>query len=182
MRYLPHCFKNFLECKPEVSKFNNSKDMFLVPNFQVLRNAINNYCSEGEILKAGLKHSLQYTLILEALAYTEGNQEEPEEIHSFQLVFKLWENLIFGDAHLKLQTTDDKKARKPCELPVESDLSKLQDRLSIILSNTCHSPTRHEYIILRNATCARLTLYNARRGGEPARLLISDLLEGLNDK
>ena len=134
MRYLPHCFKNFLECKPEVSKFNNSKDMFLVPNFQVLRNAINNYC------------------------------------------------LIFGDAHLKLQTTVDKKARKLCELPVESDLSKLQDRLSIILSNTCHSPTRHEYIILRNATCARLTLYNARRGGEPARLLISDLLEGLNDK
>ena len=26
----------------------------------------------------------------------------------------------------------------------------------------------------RNCTCTRLTLFNARRGGEPARLLLSD--------
>ena len=35
--------------------------------------------------------------------------------------------------------------------------------------------------ILRNAMCAKLTLYNARRGGEPSRILLSDLKEGLND-
>ena len=48
MRYLAHCYKKFLDCKPKVSKFKNSNDTFLVQNFQVLRNAINNYYSEGD--------------------------------------------------------------------------------------------------------------------------------------
>ena len=32
----------------------------------------------------------------------------------------------------------------------------------------------HTFVELRDCACARLTLINARRGGEPARLLLSD--------
>ena len=92
----------------------------------------------------------------------------------------MWEDTIFGDATLKLQTTVDKKAKKPCELPVEADLSKLRDHLSSTIEKSLKQ-TSTDYIMLRNATCARLTLFNARRGGEPARLLLTDLEEGFND-
>ncbi|GFR68669.1 histone-lysine N-methyltransferase SETD8-A, partial [Elysia marginata] len=33
---------------------------------------------------------------------------------------------------------------------------------------------KHRFIRLRNLICTRLTLFNARRGGEPARMLLSD--------
>lgn len=35
--------------------------------------------------------------------------------------------------------------------------------------------TMSEYVELRDIACARLTLFNARRGGEPARLSIAEL-------
>ncbi|XP_065677435.1 uncharacterized protein LOC136071762 [Hydra vulgaris] len=38
------------------------------------------------------------------------------------------------------------------------------------------------YKKLRNAACARITLLNGRRGGEPARILLADWLQGENDE
>ena len=38
----------------------------------------------------------------------------------------------------------------------------------------------HRYVELRDCTCTRLTLLNARRGGEPARLMLSDYYEAEN--
>jgi len=37
------------------------------------------------------------------------------------------------------------------------------------------------YIMLSNAICTRLTLFNGRRGGEPARLSLTDLKDGFSD-
>ena len=34
-----------------------------------------------------------------------------------------------------------------------------------------------DYVKLRNTTCARLTLFNARRGGEAARMLLTEFNE-----
>lgn len=41
--------------------------------------------------------------------------------------------------------------------------------------------TIQDYVKLSNATCKRLTLLNARRGGEPGRLLLGHPEEGLKD-
>lgn len=66
-------------------------------------------------------------------------------------------------------------------------MAKLEDYLSLTINETVpkqkqkQTKLKTDYILLRNATCARLTLFNARRGGEPSRLLLSDLQEGLND-
>lgn len=38
------------------------------------------------------------------------------------------------------------------------------------------------YVELRNAICVRLTIYNGRRGGEPARLFIEEFQDAINDK
>lgn len=39
-----------------------------------------------------------------------------------------------------------------------------------------------KYVLLRNSACCRLTLLNARRGGEAARLLITGYEDGKKDK
>ena len=75
MRYLGHCYMHFLDSEPDKIIFNNCKDMFLIDNFKSLNDAIDKYCGEGQQLKAGLKHGLQYSLIsaakiLKAMAYT----------------------------------------------------------------------------------------------------------------
>ena len=153
MRYLGHCYKHFLNRVPKISPYNNCKDMFLIEKFQTLKNAIDKYCRDGENLKPGLKHGLQYTLIsaaktLKALAYTGGNDNEANRIEKFQSVFKMREDTIFGDADLNFQTTVDKKAKKPAELPVEEDLSKLRDYLALIIEKSSENENLEDYIIL----------------------------------
>jgi len=45
------------------------------------------------------------------------------------------------------------------------------------------SPNKPEnYIPLRNIICARVTLFNGRRGREPARLKIKEIEDGFSDK
>jgi len=40
----------------------------------------------------------------------------------------------------------------------------------------------HEYVLLLDALCSWLTLYNARRGGELSRLKMSIFLEAKNER
>lgn len=155
---------HFLDSEPDKIIFNNCKDMFLIDNFKSLNDAIDKYCGEGQQLKAGLKHGLQYSLIsaakiLKAMAYTNHRDDEAVQIEKFQSVFKLWEDTIFGESELKLQSTADKKAKKPAELPVEKDLSALRDHLTAVIQKHSRKNITSEcYIPLRNAICARLTL------------------------
>ena len=53
------------------------------------------------------------------------------------------------------------------------------------MSSICskfHFDDESSYKNLRNAACARITLLNGRRGGEPARFLLADWLQGGNDE
>ena len=186
MRYLAHCYYHFLRLNPSTQLYSNSKDMFLIQNFSTLAKAIESYCSDGDDLKPGLKHGLQYAIIsavkiLKAVAFTKGSDDEASQLEKFQSVFKLWENTIFGDAVLKLKRSSDTKARKPQELPVEEDIKKLRDYSISIINDFVKNPSAQNFIKARNAACARLTLFNGRRGGEPARLLRSDLNEAMAD-
>ena len=63
-------------------------------------------------------------------------------------------------------------------MPLEEDMQNLQRHIKHIMSDASKSSC---YLELRNAVCARLTLYNARRGNEPARLLLCAWKEGFND-
>ena len=42
--------------------------------------------------------------------------------------------------------------------------------------------TRQRYVELRDAICRRLTLFNARRGGEPSRLKMKNLVDALEGR
>ena len=54
------------------------------------------------------------------------------------------------------------------------------ERISAITNDTFNLRDSHTFIELRDCCCARLTLFNARRGGEPARLLLTEWKDAVN--
>jgi hypothetical protein len=63
-------------------------------------------------------------------------------------------------------------------LPKEDDIKKLKvysvQRIATILQDPFRVWEPHIFAELRDLTVSRLTLFNARRGGEPSRLLLSE--------
>ena len=186
MHYLAYLWVKFSQLKPVFTPFGNAKDLFISENFNILYKAVESYCNDEEKLKAGLKHGVQYAIIsavktLRAVAYTENNDEDAKRFERFQSVFKLWEDTLFGDAAVKLKRASDTKLRKPAQLPVEEDMQKLQDQTKLLIQEFIKKPVPTNYIMARNAACARLALFNGRRGFEPSHLLITDFQEANND-
>ena len=92
--------------------------------------------------------------------------------------------MFLGSAEYDLELQRLKISRKPCQLPLESDISKLfHYTLHQIaeFSGEYSLVDNHSFIALRNATMSRLSLLNARRGGEGGRLLIEEWKEADND-
>ncbi|XP_070203173.1 uncharacterized protein [Littorina saxatilis] len=68
-------------------------------------------------------------------------------------------------------------------MPLEQDVKTFRDyvvqRTKSIMEDPYKLWDMHAFIELRNLIVARLTLFNARRGGEPARLLLSEWEDAL---
>jgi hypothetical protein len=69
--------------------------------------------------------------------------------------------------------------RKPSQLPDEKDIAKLRDHIhesiETLLAKNLHQVwSPKDYNDLRALVVARLTTYNARRGGEPSRLTLQE--------
>ncbi|XP_065683106.1 uncharacterized protein LOC124805787 isoform X1 [Hydra vulgaris] len=183
MRRLAHLYTNFKKFEIK-SVYNNATDMFLRLNFRHLSSAISNYTSsENEEQKSGLKHALCY-LILNAAEKLVGhflaqdNDKVADDICNFLKLFKLEKDNIFADANYDLVSRRNRKLKKPVNLPVESDIELLRnytiETIKKIVNNKTILWDLHYFVLLRNCTVTRLTIFNARRGGEPARLLLSD--------
>ena len=167
--------------------FNNATDMFLHKNFSNLTIAINLYTSsENEQQKSGLKQALCY-LILNAAEKLVGNflandnDSVGEDISNFIKLYNLEKENVFGDASYNLNNRRNKKLKKPANLPIESDITLLRnftiEPINRLVNDKFIMWDLHSFVLLRNWTCTRLSLFNARRGGEPARLLLSDWKE-----
>ena len=65
-----------------------------------------------------------------------------------------------------------------------SDLILFHDYVLSLIKELVDDPfcvwDKHSYVNLRDAVVARLTLFNARRGGEPSRLLLSEWNDASN--
>nr|XP_047141048.1 LOW QUALITY PROTEIN: uncharacterized protein LOC124816074 [Hydra vulgaris] len=183
MRRLAHLYTNFKKFEIK-SVYNNATDMFLRLNFRHLSSTISNCTSsENEEQKSGLKHALCY-LILNAAEKLVGhflaqdNDKVADDICNFLKLFKLEKDNIFADANYDLVSRRNRKLKKPVNLPVESDIELLRnytvETIKKIVNNITILWDLHYFVLLRNCTVTRLTIFNARRGGEPARLLLSD--------
>ena len=186
MRRLAHLYKVFKCFKPPCERYLNSVDMFNKENFLSLKKAIDSYVSNGDDIKAGLSHGINFLLtaaakILEGHFLSTKKENEAFIITNFLSVYKLWSEDIFGDAYYKLNKNRLRKNRKPQALPLQADLMKIKDYCIEFIHEVYSKPfdliLTPVYVKLRNIICARLTLFNARRGGEAARMLLAEFNE-----
>ena len=173
-----------------VKKFGNVMDMFQRNNFEALRDAVSEYTkNENKKPKPGLKHLLQYTIKNAATIFKgkflENNQdEEAQNIDKFLAVFDINQAEMFADAQHLLSKRRKVHLRKPVNLPLQEDLTRLKNYVMETvkkLTGGFQVWDSRSFITLRDCCCARLTLFNGRRGGEPARLMIYELEEALKD-
>jgi len=167
----------------KVKQTSSSEDMLVRRNFDSLRTAIEETTtSDGEV-KAGLKTALYYLLqnfakVLKGSYLINDEDDRAEEIDKFLQILALNHNLVFGDAAYILNKNRQMKLRCPESLPSEDDVAKLKNyavgRLHDILAQPYMVWDSHAYTELRDLTVSRLTLFNARRGGEPARLTLAE--------
>ena len=161
----------------------DASDIVCRDNMLALRKAILDHTTkEDDSLKCSLKASLYYTIKGFASSVSVwhlllNNDEESRKINDFLAIFERIKSNIFLEATQKIHQSRQIRLRKPSELPVESDILKLREYLLKTIetySNTLTFMDATSFVELRDAVCARLTLFNARRGGEPARLLLSE--------
>lgn len=163
----------------------NASEMLQRRNFTILEEAIERYTtrdvSEGGI-KAGLKMSIFYLLrcmakIVKATFLVRDQDEKAAEIDKFLQVLDLNQNIIFGDAVYAINHSRQTKLRMPAELAKDVDVELLREhtvsKISLLSSDPYIMWTNKEFSMLRDLAVSRLTLFNARRGGEPARLSMS---------
>ncbi|XP_077966290.1 uncharacterized protein LOC120348272 isoform X6 [Styela clava] len=193
MRTLATLFMEFRRCMK--SKFGNdvkTESMLDRKNFLMLEEAINNVTTlkEGGI-KAGSKIFIGNLLknavkIMKGTYLIEDDDAKAETIDKFAAVLNLRWTSMFGDAEYILQHNRQTKLRQPELLPNEQDVAKIKtytvNTLASRLSDEYFLPCQENFIVIRNLVMSRLTLFNARRGGEPSRLLMKDWENAKNDK
>ena len=115
---------------------------------------------------------------------TEEKDEKAAELDKFVQGFELLEDFIFGDAQYELNKR--RQINKPEKLPDEGDIRLVRDKIITTMRDICADPfhiwDKNTYVRIRDSACTRLTLLNARRGGEPGRVTIAEWREALNDK
>jgi hypothetical protein len=196
MRRLANLFIHFREIMhqhdaPEDS-VGDSSSMFLRQNFAAVEEAVNQCTVNPDVedtmesLKAGLKQAYYFLMkrtakILKTLYLIKGMDSEASEVDKFTEVLSLNQNIIFGDAAYKVNIVRQSKLRRPQNLPSEEDCQTVRDytvrRVAELTKDQYLVWTRTEFAELRDLTVSRLTLFNARRGGEPARLTLNEWSE-----
>ncbi|XP_077976766.1 uncharacterized protein LOC144432471 [Styela clava] len=168
------------------------EEMFRRQNFPALEEAIQSMTThEDGTLKAGLKVSVGNLLKLSAKvvkgSYLIGDDDSSADlIDKFVDVLELKWISIFGDAEYLLLQNRNHKQRDPGKLPDEDAVKKIRnytvDKLQQIVNNQYDFFCPETFVFIRDLTVSRLTLFNARRGGEPCRLQMSDWCDAKTEK
>ena len=191
MRRLATLFLNFKKAGQEAQlRGENPKpvsfefvDMFNRQNFTCFESAIREgTVRSDESMKSGLKIALFYLVkkaskIVKASYLVKRDDIAAAEVGMFVEVLNMNYNFLFGDALYNLNTTRNVKLRKPAQLPLQSDVQALQmytiSRMKALNDDAFTYWSGHEFAELRDLAASRITLFNGRRSGEPARLKLT---------
>lgn len=130
-------------------------------------------------LKYGLKNNIYYLLKSSAetlqsdYLMTSLDRARVEKYVDFIDVLKQHQYFFFGDAKYFINRWRQEMLRLPSTCP------DIHTYICSTLSSFTHYDafTKSTFIIMRNIICTRLTLFNGRRGGEHARLRMSQWLD-----
>jgi hypothetical protein len=159
----------------------SGEDMLKREHFEDLMTALT-LCSEGDggsNERSSVKLALGYLLkksaeVMQGVYLLEKKDDRCVEIEYFEKLLKHTWGENFADALYKVDRRRREKLRKPSELPLEEDLKIIRDYCNKVIQELGADSYRlldvADFIKLRAALVARLTVFNARRGSEPARL------------
>ena len=161
----------------------SGEDILKRSNFDDLKECILNLTTtETGEMKAGLKVTLGFVLkklvkIMKGQYIMKNMMKEPEEVDLFSSVLTMSWDFIFYTAQVFCESRRN-TLRKPGDMPLEKDVQTFRNfilsQMKVMVQKRDQEWDKHRFIKLRNLICTRLTLFNARRGGEPARMLLSD--------
>ena len=168
------------------------KDMFNRRNYEALAEACRTYTSRNDgdsTEKSGLMISLYY-LILKAAKIvrvhylTKEDSAAANTVAEFLEVLAYNKNDLIGGAIYANNKNRQTRLRRPQQMPQHEDLQALRtytiNRMKSILDDPYLQFTSTEFVELRDMVCCRMTLFNARRGGEAARLQLSNWNDARN--
>jgi len=165
-------------------------DMFCRKNFSILEEACASCTQAEQVHKSGLMVSLFYLLrkcarIIRVHRLKQDESGLAHEITEFLEVLDIEKNTLIGGAVYNNNNRRQVHLRKPQQLPTKEVLEQLRTytltRMKTMLQDPYLQWTSSEFAELRDLTCSRITLFNARRGGEPARLKLSHWNDALSD-
>lgn len=192
MRTLARLFLEFQALQQNEEKEVDLLDCFNRTNFEKLAEAVRSMTKkdgDDNAIKYGLKNNLFYLLlngasILKGKALSETGNDATlliQELDHFEVLLKHHENSLFGDAKYCINQSRQEKLRLPNRIPPDEAVMTLRnftiDAIKRLTAQYESSFGKAEFVELRTCVCSRLTLFNARRGGEPARMKISHWLE-----
>ena len=171
----------------ENSDLSGFKDLFVRKNFQILETAVETVTSKSpgseniDDVKHGVKHKLYYLLRTSAqILKANDEDDQAREVDNFVDLLLLNQNIMFGDATYKINKNRQEKLRMPEQQAEETWVNKLRN-YTIQTISACSSVfeiiDKHTFVKLRDALCSRITLFNARRGGEPSRLKLEQWID-----
>ena len=169
----------------------SAKDMFVRTNFNFLEVAIERVTTaESSALKHGVKNGLYYLLknsatIVMSSYLGDGDDNNAAEVEKFIHYLELNRDTVFADAVYAINKSRQERLRMPEQRADEKQVIALKmhtEQRIKALSDAYEIVTRKTYIELRDAICSRLTLFNARRGGEPSRLKLKNWLDAVNGR
>ena len=103
--------------------------------------------------------------------------EKVRELELFSTLLSYNWDFLFFTAQVSCENKRN-NLRKPEDMPLEADVQKLREFIVAEMTRICGDNVTffdvHQFVRLRNLIVSRLTLFNARRGGEPARMSMED--------
>ncbi|XP_053376994.1 uncharacterized protein LOC123549558 [Mercenaria mercenaria] len=177
MRELARLFLKFQEITGEEKTF---EDMFKREHLQDLAEAIQKMVTKSDKTeKHGLKLLLD-AIILRSIKTLMGyfsetmQDEKKKELKAYLEAYKYKSSELFPQARQACVKQSIQKSRRPANLPCEMDLRKLQDHIQHNIEKIVNNYELKDYKYLRTLVVSRLTLFNARRGEESPRMLLSE--------
>ena len=107
--------------------------------------------------------------------YSETMQDEKrKELKCFMTAYKHMSTQLYPAARQKCIQNSLEKARKPSSLPSQQSVKLVKNYIEGSINSILADYDIKKYATLRSLVVARLTLYNARRGEEAARMLLTE--------
>ncbi|XP_052059028.1 uncharacterized protein LOC127699762 [Mytilus californianus] len=165
-------------------------DLFKMENFHIFMDGINSMAAKDDGgMKSGLKKNVGH-LIQNVLTHLKGQyilqnkKDEMSKVDDFKTLLEYYKGEIFSDAEYNCKKNRQENLRRPQQLPVEDDINKLRQFILTQIKEL-DDPYKflepNEYTFLRDLIVSRLTLFHAKRGGEPSRLTLKEWIDAKED-